>query len=46
VRKIVGGNLLRVWKDVDAVAEKMRKAGMKPVEDKLPSLRLKSRAFL
>lgn len=34
--KIVGGNILRVWKDVDAVALKMQKAGVKPVEDKLP----------
>lgn len=45
-RKIVGGNVLRVWKDVDAVAEKMQKAGVKPIEDKLPSLRLESRAIL
>ena len=45
-RKIVGGNVLRVWKDVDALAEKMQKAGVRPVEDKLPSLRLESRAFL
>ncbi|KUJ07729.1 membrane dipeptidase-like protein [Mollisia scopiformis] len=37
--KIVGGNILRVWKDVDAVALEMQKAGVKPVEDKLPSLR-------
>lgn len=32
--KVVGGNVLRVWKDVDAVALKMQKAGVKPVEDK------------
>lgn len=32
--KVVGGNVLRVWKDVDAVALKMQKAGLKPVEDK------------
>lgn len=38
--KIVGGNILRVWRDVDAVALKMQKAGAKPVEDKLPSLRM------
>lgn len=45
-RKIVGSNVLRVWKDVDAVAEKMQKEGVKPIEDKLPSLRLESRAIL
>ena len=32
--KVVGGNILRVWKDVDDVALKMQKAGVKPVEDK------------
>jgi membrane dipeptidase len=32
--KVVGGNVLRVWRDVDAVALKMQKAGVKPVEDK------------
>ncbi len=31
--KVVGGNVLRVWKDVDAVAEKLQRAGAKPVED-------------
>lgn len=36
--KVVGGNILRVWKDVDAVALEMQRAGVKPVEDKLPSL--------
>jgi membrane dipeptidase len=37
-KKVVGENILRVWRDVDAVAEKMQKAGVKPVEDKLPKL--------
>jgi membrane dipeptidase len=36
--KIVGGNLLRVWKDVDAVAERLQGKGEKPLEDKLPDL--------
>ena len=36
--KVVGGNLLRVWKEVDNVAEKMQAKGVKPAEDKLPSL--------
>lgn len=34
VAKVVGGNVLRVWRDVDAVALKIQKAGVKPVEDK------------
>ena len=38
--KVVGGNVLRVWSDVDAIALKLQKAGVKPVEDKLPILRL------
>ncbi|PMD31970.1 hypothetical protein L207DRAFT_500327 [Hyaloscypha variabilis F] len=38
--KVVGGNVLRVWRDVDTVALKMQKAGVKPVEDKF-----KIRAF-
>lgn len=37
--KVVGGNILRVWRDVDGVALEMQKRGVKPVEDKLPSLR-------
>ncbi|KAE8442633.1 hypothetical protein EG329_002990 [Mollisiaceae sp. DMI_Dod_QoI] len=37
--KIVGANILRVWKDVDAVALEMQKAGVNPVEDNLPSFR-------
>lgn len=37
--KVVGGNVLRVWKDVDAVAMNMQAKGVKPLEDKLPGLR-------
>jgi membrane dipeptidase len=36
---IVGGNVLRVWREVDAVAEKWKREGVRPVEDELPSLR-------
>ncbi|KAL9095638.1 MAG: hypothetical protein Q9165_002070 [Trypethelium subeluteriae] len=35
--KVVGRNLLRVWKEVDKVAEELQKV-MDPVEDDLPSL--------
>lgn len=38
-RKVVGGNILRVWKDVDDTALKMQAEGVKPLEDKLPSMR-------
>ncbi|KAL2157550.1 hypothetical protein VTH06DRAFT_5927 [Thermothelomyces fergusii] len=34
--KIVGGNVLRVWGDVEAVAEKLQRAGVPPLEDDLP----------
>ncbi|KAK3326557.1 membrane dipeptidase [Apodospora peruviana] len=37
--KVVGGNLLRVWKDVDAVAAELQAAGTPVLEDDLPSLR-------
>lgn len=37
--KIVGGNILRVWKDVDAVALDLQAKGTLPLEDDLPSLR-------
>lgn len=37
---IVGGNVLRVWKEVDKVALKMQADGVKPVEDDLPSLKI------
>ncbi|KAH6892024.1 membrane dipeptidase-domain-containing protein [Thelonectria olida] len=36
--KVVGGNVLRVWKDVDAVAAKLQADGELPLEDDLPSL--------
>ncbi|KAI9664959.1 MAG: hypothetical protein M1821_006407 [Bathelium mastoideum] len=35
--KVVGRNLLRVWKEVDRVAEELQKS-LKPVEDDLPGL--------
>ncbi|CAK7265345.1 hypothetical protein SEPCBS57363_001534 [Sporothrix epigloea] len=31
--KVVGGNVLRVWRDVDAVAAKLQAAGTPPLED-------------
>lgn len=34
--KIVGGNILRVWENVDAVAKRMQTTGVKPLEDTLP----------
>ncbi len=36
--KVVGGNLLRVWKEVDAVAEEMQKTGEPVLEDDLRGL--------
>jgi membrane dipeptidase len=36
---VVGGNVLRVWADVETVALKMQNEGAKPVEDRLPSFR-------
>lgn len=36
--KVAGGNILRVWKDVDAVADKLQAAGELPLEDELPPL--------
>lgn len=36
--KVVGRNLLRVWGDVDRVAEKMQGAGVRPVEDEMGEL--------
>ncbi|KAG0645298.1 dipeptidase [Hyphodiscus hymeniophilus] len=38
--KVVGGNILRVWKDVDIVAAKMQAEGVAPLEDKLPAFKL------
>lgn len=40
--KVVGGNVLRVWKDVDDVATKLQNSGAKPLEDALPGLRFAS----
>jgi membrane dipeptidase len=37
--KVVGGNLLRVWNEVDKVALNMQAAGVKPLEDDLPGLK-------
>lgn len=37
-KKIIGGNLVRVWKDADSVSKKMRKNGALPAEDKLTSM--------
>jgi len=42
--KVVGGNLLRVWADVDAVASKLQASGEVPLEDELPSLRFGDRS--
>jgi membrane dipeptidase len=36
--KVAGGNLLRLWREVDAVAEEMQKAGEPVLEDELPRL--------
>jgi membrane dipeptidase len=36
VRKIVGGNILRVWKEVDAVAARLQAEGAQFAEDDLP----------
>ena len=36
--KVVGGNLLRVWKEVDAVARQMQANGEQPLEDDLPDV--------
>ncbi|EON97450.1 putative dipeptidase 1 protein [Phaeoacremonium minimum UCRPA7] len=37
--KVVGGNLLRVWKDVDAIALELQAKGEPPLEDDLPPLK-------
>ena len=37
--KVVGGNVLRVWKDVDDTATKMQAKGVRPLEDKLPAMK-------
>jgi membrane dipeptidase len=36
--KIIGGNVLRVWEDVDNIALKLQSSGARPVEDALPGL--------
>jgi membrane dipeptidase len=33
--RVVGGNLLRVWRDVEAVAERLQRDGQRPMEDDL-----------
>ncbi|EGS21082.1 membrane dipeptidase-like protein [Thermochaetoides thermophila DSM 1495] len=38
VAKVVGGNALRVWREVDAVAEKLQQAGEPVLEDELSRL--------
>lgn len=35
---VVGGNILRVWSDVEKVAQKLQKDGVKPAEDNPPPL--------
>lgn len=40
--KVVGGNILRVWKDIDAVALDLQAKGTPPLEDELPPLRFAS----
>lgn len=37
-KKIVGGNLIRVWKDADKVAKELRQNGLLPAEDNLASM--------
>jgi len=37
--KVVGGNLLRVWKEADEVALKMQAEGVLPLEDEIPARR-------
>jgi membrane dipeptidase len=39
VSKVVGRNLLRVWKDADEIALKMQAEGVAALEDDLPSLK-------
>jgi membrane dipeptidase len=45
--KVVGGNLLRVWKDVDTVAARLQAKGQLPLEDELPKMKFggKQEAF-
>ncbi len=37
-QKIAGGNILRVWADVEKVAAKLQSRGESVMEDDLPSL--------
>ncbi|KAF4983633.1 hypothetical protein FZEAL_985 [Fusarium zealandicum] len=37
--KVAGGNLLRVWKDVDDVAARLQSKGERPMEDDLPEMK-------
>ncbi|KAI9781434.1 MAG: hypothetical protein M1839_006028 [Geoglossum umbratile] len=36
--KVVGGNMLRVWRDVEAVAERLQREGQRPMEDDLRAI--------
>lgn len=38
LKKVVGENVLRVWKDVEKVAAKLQKSGVKPVEEAVGDL--------
>lgn len=42
VAKVVGGNILRVWKDIDAVALDLQAKGTPSLEDDLPALKFDS----
>lgn len=44
--KVVGGNLLRVWEAIDAVALDLQAKGTPVLEDDLPSLRFESNSRL
>ena len=39
VRKVLGGNVLRVWGEAEKTAEKLQKEGKMPLEDDLPHLK-------
>ena len=43
--KIVGGNLLRVWREVDEVALRMQAEGYEVYEDDLPSLKFATNVY-
>ncbi|KAK8857126.1 membrane dipeptidase [Apiospora arundinis] len=44
--KIAGGNVLRVWADAEAVAERMQSEGVQPMEDDLPRLKFASQGWI